>query len=62
MIDDYNVNKNNNKIWINHIYNHQVCSKKFGFKSHLIDFIFYLNNQNVKSHTSGGNKVVTTNL
>lgn len=62
MTNDNIINKNNNKIWINDIYHHQICSRNFGHKSHLVDFIFYLNNQNIKLHTSADNKVFATNL
>lgn len=61
MTNDYILNKTGNKIWINHIYNHQLCSKNFGHKSHLIDLILYLKgNDNLLA--SGGDRVVKANL
>ena len=51
----------NNK-WLTNIYNRQICYKNFGYKSHLVDLVHYLNDKNIKLTTSGGDKVVKTNL
>ena len=53
---------NDNKVWLNHLYNHQICSKNFGPKSHLVDFIFHVNNENIKLTASGGARDVKANL